>query len=141
SPRLRPRRLDLLDPAARDRVRQHLEGWLRERLSALKAPLDEAGLGHAGRALVHALGQGLGDTPRAEVSGVIAALSDADRKALGARGVRFGQRTIYVEALRGGESVRWRAALWSVWHGVRPMPTAPSNGAASVPAPLGPAGY
>ncbi len=131
SPRIRPPRLDLLAPDERERVRQRLDAWLRDALAELSSPLRDEGLERAGRALVHALGRGLGEAPRREVAREVAALTRSEREVLTARGVYLGDEVVAVTSLRRVEATRWRATLWSLWHGVAPVPALP-EGAVSV---------
>ena len=77
-----------------------------------------------GRGLAFQLADALGALPAGEVARQVAALSPADRAALGRHGVRFGTEMVYVEPLLRPDALRFRALLWAVRHG-RDTPALP----------------
>ncbi len=128
SPRLRPRRHELVPAPDRERLSRHLEAWLQERLDHLLHPLrEEDGLSPGVRAALHRLRSGLGDLPRDRLGPV----SEEDRRALGRRSVRFGVDTVYALALLAPDRLALRATLHNVAHGTAHAP--PRPGATSVP--------
>jgi ATP-dependent RNA helicase SUPV3L1/SUV3 len=120
---------DLLEGAARERVRQRLQtfvkGEVERRLRPLFA-LRDLPLGGVARGLAFQLVDALGCLPIAETAVELRALDRTSRRALGRVGVRFGAESLYVEPLLGAESARFRALLWAVRHG-RPVPPLPGT--------------
>jgi ATP-dependent RNA helicase SUPV3L1/SUV3 len=117
SPRVEPLASDLVDPAARERVRRRLAAWIERELRARLAPLETtegADLSGPARGLVFALRGGLGTVARREVQSQLAALTPADRRELARRGISLGRLTVFVPSLLRPEAVRTRALLWSV---------------------------
>jgi ATP-dependent RNA helicase SUPV3L1/SUV3 len=112
-------------------VRRRLGRWRDARVDALFASLDRGpvqALSPAGRGLVHALRSGLGTVDRDEVAENVAALTDADRKALARLDVRLGAHSVYVQSLLKRKAMEIRGALWSVHAGVRPLAVPPADG-------------
>ena len=135
-PTLRGRPLDLLDPAARERVRARLYSWLRAWVGALLAPLDRgprAKLGPAGKGVVHQLEEGLGVSDRRHLV-TVEQLDDDDRRLLARLDVRIGTRSVYVQSLLKGDAMVRKATLWSVAKGLQPLRPPPANGPTSLPA-------
>jgi ATP-dependent RNA helicase SUPV3L1/SUV3 len=135
SPRIEVRAGDFLDGAARERVRQRLQLFVRNEIERRLAPLFAVGrLPLAGPAsgIVFQLVDALGCLANAEVGGSLAAFDAAGRRALARLGVRFGTETIYIEPLLAADAVRFRALLWAVHHGrvVPPLPGARQRGRA-----------
>ncbi|HUG53404.1 MAG TPA: helicase-related protein [Vicinamibacteria bacterium] len=125
SPRVEPLPSDLLDPAARERVRRRLSSWLDGELRARLPGLGtESGpeLSRPGRGLLFALGEGLGTVARREVDVQVRALSESDRKDLARRGVSLGRLAVFLPGLLRPEAVRTRALLWAVNQGVASVP-------------------
>lgn len=120
---------DLLEPAARDRVRGRLAHWLAATIAGELAPLlraQAAPLKGAARGLVHQLAEGLGSLSRAAAAGQVAALSAEDRKALARLGIRLGTESIYMPALLKPAPQATRALLWAARSG-RPAPEPPGG--------------
>ncbi|MHA1537829.1 MAG: helicase-related protein [Alphaproteobacteria bacterium] len=119
-PKIEPLSSDLLDPAARERVRACLACWVKERIGRVLGPLpglsDGARTG-AVRGLAYRLSEALGALPRRAVAGEIEALKPAERKALAAIGVRIGQETIYLSGLQKPPAIRLRRTLWAIHAG------------------------
>ncbi|MCB9680906.1 MAG: disulfide oxidoreductase [Alphaproteobacteria bacterium] len=115
-PRLRLRRLDWLEGAARGQVAARVERWLRSWLAdgvrELVAP-DHAGPG--ARAVLYALTAGWGAVPRALLRDTIATLTPDDRAVLRAAGVVPGRLwVLHPAVVRRTEA---RMTLWAVHHG------------------------
>ena len=120
---------DLLEPAARDRVRGRLAQWLAATIAGDLAPLLRAQatpLKGAARGLVHQLAEGLGSLARAAASGQVAALSAEDRKTLARLGIRLGTESVYMPALLKPAPQATRALLWAARSG-RPPPQLPGG--------------
>ena len=130
-PRVLPLDSEFLDGAQRERLRKRLSLWLerhlRSRLQVLYGAL-EAECGASLRGLLFQLTESLGALPRAVLAGQIAGLAKADRKLLGALGVRLGAASVFFPALLRPRSARLRALLWAV-HGEQPLPALPAAGA------------
>ncbi|MEW5728495.1 MAG: helicase-related protein [Pseudomonadota bacterium] len=135
-PQVEPLASDLLEPAARDRVRRRLAEWLAGAVADGMAPLlraQAAPLKGAARGLVHQLAEGLGSLSRAGAEPQVAALSDDDRKALARLGIRLGTESVFMPALLKPAAQALRGLLWSVRAG-RPAPEPPGSRVA-VPLP------
>ena len=121
---------ELLSPEQRERIRQHLAGWiLREierRLPSLFAA-RRAALAGAARGLVYQLTEALGTLPRAAVEAQLAGLAPAERKRLGALGIRLGVETVYLQPLLKPAAVALRALLFAVSRGLPPPLLADSS--------------
>lgn len=110
---------DLLDRTAREQVRGRLARWLDERLGRALEPLrilEEADLGGAARGLAFQVVEGLGGAPTAAARAQVAALKAADRKALGALGVRLGVEAIYMPAMLKRRPLATRGMLAVLGH-------------------------
>jgi ATP-dependent RNA helicase SUPV3L1/SUV3 len=132
-PQVEPLGSDLLEPAARDRIRIRLADWTHAAIAAGLAPLAEARaapLKGAARGLVHQLAEALGSLPIGTAGPQVAALTDADRKDLARLGIRFGHESIYLPALLKPAQQRLRALLWGVRQGT--IPPEPPGAAVSV---------
>jgi ATP-dependent RNA helicase SUPV3L1/SUV3 len=146
APRIEVRASDFLDGEARDRVRQRLQLFVKGEIERRLAPLFAAQalpLESAGRGLVFQLVDALGCLAAEDVAAPLKALDTPGRRALGRIGIRFGTQTIYVEALLGAETERFRALLWAVHHGraVPPLPGARQRGKAIAVDPLLPPSF
>jgi ATP-dependent RNA helicase SUPV3L1/SUV3 len=129
---------ELLDPPLRERVRRRGAAFVEAHLRAALAPLvalGERAPAGAGRGLAFALGEGLGAVSRRAVAAQVAALDGEDRRALARLGVTVGRLSVFLPALLKPESMRLRARLWAVRHGLAAA-TGP-DGAPSVPNDLG----
>lgn len=116
------------------RIRSWLDGHVRRRLKPLYQ-LESADLSGPAKGLLFQLREGLGACCRRGAGDQVAALSESDKAAFAAHGVRFGVETVYAEALLKPGPIRTRAALWAAWRG-RPTPVLPPGRQASIPAAL-----
>ena len=135
APRVRPLPSDLLEPAARERIRRRLEGWLAGTLAHALEPLSAAlaaPLKGPARGLVYQLAESLGTVPRESVHATVLALGKADRTRLRRLGVRLGAVSVFVPALLAPPPVALRALLWATHHDFGDVPPTPAKGAASV---------
>ncbi len=134
-PKIEPLSSDLLDPAARERIRACLTRWLKGRIEKVLGPLpglaDQARTG-AVRGLAFRLTEALGVLLRREIAPAIDALKPAERKALAAMGVRIGQETVFLPALQKPPAIRLRRTLWAIHAGKAPLEF--DAGAAVLPA-------
>ncbi len=135
SPKVEPLSSDLLDGPAREAVRKRCADWLeasiRKSLPDLMAA-REAELSGAARGVVFQLGEALGAMPRAPLEEQIAAMTDADRKALARAGVRLGVYTVFIPTMLKPAAIRTRALLWTISRGGESIPQLPGEGRTSV---------
>ena len=130
------RALDRLSAPSRAALRGRLEAWLEasiaQHLGALKklaAAATDPASSPGVRALAAMLADAGGVAPRRAMLAPIAALEQADRRALHRLRVRLGPLDLFVPALLKPAAQRWRAALVAVRSG-QPMPALPPSGAA-----------
>jgi ATP-dependent RNA helicase SUPV3L1/SUV3 len=118
---------------ARSRIERRLSAFAKDLAGELLAPLRglEASSG-ALRGLLYQLEQGLGTVSRRQARAQVAALDDADRRALAAGGVELGRRTVFARATLSPEALRVRALLARV-HRPDAAPDPPRPGAVSIP--------
>lgn len=135
SPRVEPLSSDLLDGPAREAVRKRCADWLeasiKKSLPDLMAARD-AEVSGAARGVVFQLGEALGAMPRAPLEEQIAAMTDADRKALARAGVRLGVYTVFIPTMLKPGAIRTRALLWTIFKGREAIPPLPTEGRTSV---------
>jgi ATP-dependent RNA helicase SUPV3L1/SUV3 len=127
-PRIRLRRLDMIEADDRRSVQERLDGWLRGQVAALLAPLGRPAakqLGPAGRGLRFELERGLGSVRCRAVGDLVLGLTDDDRKAFARLDVRIGTETVYVQSLLKARWVKLRAALWCAHTRVQEWPPLP----------------
>ena len=126
---------DFLDGAARERVRQRLQLFVKTEIGRRLAPLHalrDLPLSGAGRGIAFQLSTALGCLPIGDIAAQLRALDPASRRALTRIGVRFGTESAYLEPLLDAASARFRALLWAVREGrtVPPLPGARALGRA-----------
>ncbi len=127
-------------------MRRRLGHWLDRRIAALFAPLialrDDAALTGMARGVAFRLVEGLGVTPRGEISREVRDLDQDQRASLRKHGVRFGQFTVFQPALLKPAPTRMRVVLWALKAGLDEFPEAPPPGLVTIPAaPGAPQGY
>jgi ATP-dependent RNA helicase SUPV3L1/SUV3 len=134
APRVEVLGSDLLDAALKERVRRRLAAWLEAHVARTLAPLlalrDKARAG-ASRGLAFALAEGLGAVTRRSVARQVDALAPDERRELGRLGVTIGRLTLSLPALQNAETMRLRARLFAVRHGL-----ASADGPAGAPSAL-----
>ena len=124
APRLELTVDDTLDIAAHGRVRERLERWLGAWIARRLAPLHalqrasrDSKLGGAGRGIAFRLAEQLGNLRREDAASLLGILTEADRRALGRLGVRFGLHHLYLPELLKPAANEARARLLRVFHG------------------------
>ncbi len=135
SPKVEPLSSDLLDGPARETVRKRCADWLEASIKKSLPDLmaaREAELSGAARGVVFQLGEALGAMPRAPLEEQIAAMTDADRKALARAGVRLGVYTVFIPTMLKPGAIRTRALLWTIFKGAESIPQLPSEGRTSI---------
>ncbi|CCG40762.1 helicase-related protein [Magnetospirillum molischianum] len=128
-PQANPLVSDLIEPAARERLRRRLTDIVQGLVARDLAPLIQAraaGLDGAARGLVYQLAEGLGSLASVTARGQIAALDEAGRKALARLGIRLGRESVFMPTLLKPNAQRVRALLWGVGQD-RPPPPVPGR--------------
>ena len=103
--------VDQAGAGLRRQLDRRLTAFVKDWLAELLAPLEDADAAAATRGLLYQLRRGLGCVARREAHEQLEALSKAERRALGARGVVLGRRTVYSAPMLEPELLRRRAAL------------------------------
>ncbi len=133
-------------PEIAEKVRRRLGHWVDRRIAALFAPLialrDDETLTGMPRGIAYRLVEALGVLPRSEIADDVKGLEQDGRAALRKHGVRFGQYTVFQQAMLKPAPTRLRLVLWGLKSGLDEFPSAPPPGLVTVPAlPGAPAGY
>ena len=139
-PRVEVKADDILQPMAREEVRQRLQKFADRNIASLLEPLiklEEAdGMEGATRGLAYRLAENFGVLLRDDVAAEVKALGQDDRAKLRSLGVRFGALNLFLPALLKPAATDLRLLLW--WlekqKGMTqqsPPPHAPANGLTS----------
>jgi ATP-dependent RNA helicase SUPV3L1/SUV3 len=120
-----------------EKVRRRLQHFIDRKVATLFEPLlamgrDEALTGLA-RGFAFRLSEALGVLPREGVAAVVKELDQEARGALRKHGVRFGQYTIFQQALLKPAATRLRLVLASLWAGLETFPESPPPGLVTIP--------
>jgi ATP-dependent RNA helicase SUPV3L1/SUV3 len=121
-------RVEFLETAARDQIRQRLARFVRQRIETMLAPLAalcQAPLTGAARGLAFQLAEGLGSVDRVQVAALLDALTIDERRQLKELGCRFGTITLYLTAILSRKRARLCGQLLAVHQSIRPMPIVP----------------
>jgi ATP-dependent RNA helicase SUPV3L1/SUV3 len=128
-PRIEVFASDYLDGPQRERVRRRLVAWaerlIRARLGPLVA-LTEADLKGPARGIAFQLSESLGLLARRGAETELAALTPADRQALGRLGIEFGSQSLWYRGIGNGKSARLATQLWAI-RAERPLPPLPAG--------------
>jgi len=129
---------DAICERIRVRIQQFLDAFLLRRLPSIidTASASET-LSPAGRGLLYQLREGLGTLSRKGAETSLKALTDEDRKALTAMGLRTGRDWIYLAGLLDTKALRAKAILWAAWTD-NPVPETPNSQSPSLPSDLAP---
>jgi ATP-dependent RNA helicase SUPV3L1/SUV3 len=131
-PTLRAAPMGLLEEGPRAQVQELARRWLREACRGLQAALEAPPEASSpARGVLYQVSARLGVLPRAEVEGLLAELSEADRLALARAHVRVGWRYVYALPMLKPGMQGLRGALWALWQGLERRPALP-GGAVSV---------
>ncbi len=109
---------DYIDTPDRERLAQHLSGWLKDQQDKALAVLFKAvnsNASGAARGLIYQLSEQLGSISRQDASQQVDALSRDDRRKLKSLGVLIGRSVVYMPALLKPAAVSLRARLWNIW--------------------------
>ncbi|MFN4157486.1 MAG: helicase-related protein [Gemmobacter sp.] len=128
---------DEAGPDVIEKVRRRLQHFIDRKVASLFEPLlalqkDEAVTGLA-RGVAFRLVEAMGVLPRAEAAEDIKALDQEARAALRKNGIRFGQYTVFQQALLKPAPTRLRLVLWSLWNGLAEFPESPPPGLVTIP--------
>ncbi|MEI4486713.1 helicase-related protein [Frigidibacter sp. MR17.14] len=129
-----------------EKVRRRLQHFIDRRVATLFEPLvalssDETLTGLA-RGFAFRLVENLGVIPRETVAAEVKELDQDARGLLRKHGVRFGQYTIFQQALLKPAPTRLRLVLWSLAHDLQEFPESPPPGLVTIPnMPDVPKGY
>jgi len=120
-----------------EKVQRRLQHFIDRKVATLFEPLlamsrDEALTGLA-RGFAFQLVEALGILPRQSVAGVVKDLDQDARGALRKHGVRFGQYTIFQQALLKPAPTRLRLVMASLWAGLDVFPESPPPGLVTIP--------
>ncbi len=121
---------------------ERLEKFVSRNISNLIDPLlklqDPDSLQGTSRGLAFRLAENYGVLPRESVSTEVKSLTQEERAALRAHGVRFGAHTIFLPALLKPAATDIRLLLWWLEHhapsAIGTLPASPVNGLTSTPA-------
>ncbi|HMO73070.1 MAG TPA: helicase-related protein [Paracoccaceae bacterium] len=124
-------------PEVIEKVRRRLQHFIDRKVTAQFEPLhalqkDEALAGLA-RGVAFRLVEGVGGPPRSGAAGDLQALHQGGRAALRRHGVRFGQYTVFQQALLKPAPTRLRLVLHSLWAGLEEFPESPPPGLVTIP--------
>ncbi len=124
-----------------EKVRRRLGHFIERRIATLFEPLiglqkDETITGIA-RGVGFRLIEELGILPRARIAADVKSLDQDARALLRKHGVRFGQHTIFQQALLKPAPTRLRLVLWALWGKLTEFPESPPPGLVTVPASEG----
>ena len=128
---------DEAGPDVADKVRRRLQHFIDRKVAAQFEPLlamsrDETLVGLA-RGFAFRLVEGLGVLPRDGVANDVKDLDQEARGALRKHGIRFGQFTIFLQALLKPAPTRLRLVLWSLANGLDEFPESPPPGLVTIP--------
>ena len=120
-----------------EKVKRRLQHFIDRKASTLFEPLlamsrDETLVGLA-RGFAFRLVEQLGVIPRETVAGEVKELDQEARSALRKHGVRFGQYTIFQQALLKPAPTRLRLVLWSLANNLDEFPQSPPPGLVTIP--------
>ena len=120
-----------------EKVKRRLQHFIDRKVAALFDPLlamgrDEALSGLA-RGFAFRLSEAMGIIPREQVAAEVKELDQEARGQLRKHGVRFGQYTIFQQALLKPAPTRLRLVLASLWEGLQEFPESPPAGLVTIP--------
>ncbi|WBL32330.1 helicase-related protein [Sinirhodobacter sp. HNIBRBA609] len=124
-------------PEVAEKVKRRLQHFIDRKVATLFEPLlaisrDEALTGLA-RGFAFRLVEGMGILPREGVAAEVKELDQDARGALRKHGVRFGQYTIFMQALLKPAPTRLRLVLSALWEGLSEFPESPPPGLVTIP--------
>ncbi|MBC6437752.1 MAG: hypothetical protein GDA52_06370 [Rhodobacteraceae bacterium] len=128
------------------KVQRRLQHFIDRRIAMLFLPLLEmqkdAAITGLPRGFAFRMAEAFGLLPRCAVADEVKALDQDARKLLRRHGVRFGQFTIFQQALLKPAPTRLRLVLWGLTNGLQEFPKSPLPGLVTIPNEKGqPAGY
>ncbi|MBO6605012.1 MAG: disulfide oxidoreductase, partial [Roseicyclus sp.] len=129
---------DEAGPEVMQKVQRRLQHFVDRKVATLFEPLlamskDEALTGLS-RGFAFRMVEALGVLPRADVADDVKALDQDARALLRKHGIRFGQFTIFQQALLKPAPTRLRLVLWGLAKGLPEFPESPPPGLVTIPA-------
>jgi ATP-dependent RNA helicase SUPV3L1/SUV3 len=135
------RRLERLSAAARDKVVERLDLWLRRQVERSLGPLRAAGQAAQDaesppgvRSILAMLVDEGGIVAREAVAGPLAGLDRDQRRSITGLGIRIGALDLFMPDILKPEARRWRTALRAAASG-EPMPALPPEASTVLPSP------
>lgn len=124
-------------PEIAEKVKRRLQHFIDRKVATLFEPLlnmsrDETLTGMA-RGFAFRMVEALGVLPREDVAEEVKALDQEARGQLRKHGIRFGQYTIFQQALLKPAPTRLRLVLWSLANGLQEFPESPPPGLVTIP--------
>jgi ATP-dependent RNA helicase SUPV3L1/SUV3 len=124
-------------PDIAEKVKRRLQHFIDRKVATLFEPLlnmsrDETLTGLA-RGFAFQMVEGLGILSRDSVAEDVKALDQEARGQLRKHGIRFGQYTIFQQALLKPAPTRLRLVLWSLANGLQEFPESPPPGLVTIP--------
>jgi ATP-dependent RNA helicase SUPV3L1/SUV3 len=124
-------------PEIGEKVRRRMQHFIDRKVSTLFEPLlnlqrDETLTGLA-RGFAFRMVEAMGILPREEVANEVKELDQEARGSLRKHGLRFGQFTIFQQALLKPAPTRLRLVLWSLTQGLDEFPESPPPGLVTIP--------
>ncbi len=120
-----------------EKVRRRLQHFIDRKVAALFEPLlamgRDEGLTGLARGFAFRLTEHMGIIPRETVAAEVKELDQEARGLLRKHGVRFGQYTIFQQALLKPAPTRLRLVLASLWEGLAEFPESPPPGLVTIP--------
>lgn len=120
-----------------EKVRRRLQHFIDRKVAALFEPLlamgRDEGLTGLARGFAFRLTEQMGIIPRETVAAEVKELDQEARGLLRKHGVRFGQYTIFQQALLKPAPTRLRLVLASLWDGLAEFPESPPPGLVTIP--------
>ncbi|MEL6319001.1 MAG: disulfide oxidoreductase, partial [Pseudomonadota bacterium] len=123
---------EMIEPPLREKIERRLQFWIDRKLQAAFEPLfalrDDPEIVGLARGVAFQLLERYGVLPRQEAAEEIKALDQDARARLRKHGVRFGQYTVFLQALLKPAPTRFRLLLWGLSERLDEIPSPPPPG-------------
>lgn len=140
-PRVRAFVDDEAGPDVLQKVERRLQHFVDRKIATLFEPMMQMGADEAleglARGFAFRMIEGFGILARQAVANEVRELDQTARGALRKHGIRFGQFTIFMQALLKPAPTRLRLVLWSLAEGADDFPESPPPGLVTIPAGKG----
>ncbi len=139
---LKPQAVAFVDEEAgadvAEKVQRRLQHFIDRKVATLFEPILELNrddtLTGLARGFAFQMSEALGVIPRDTVASEVKELDQDARATLRKHGIRFGQFTIFMQALLKPAPTRLRLILWSLANGLSEFPESPPPGLVTIPA-------